>query len=57
MAELSGKSADEVVSQFLKMSDSAASWAANTNQQYHFLDLETYQRIQSLEEQGKRRSH
>lgn len=54
MAELSGKSADEVVSQFLKMSDSAASWAANTNQQYHFLDLETYQRIQSLEEQGKK---
>ncbi|HGV3467468.1 TPA: phage tail length tape measure family protein [Klebsiella michiganensis] len=54
MAELSGKSGDEVVSQFLKMSDSAASWAANTNQQYHFLDLETYQRIQSLEEQGKK---
>ncbi|HIG8799263.1 TPA: phage tail length tape measure family protein [Raoultella terrigena] len=54
MAELSGQSADEVVSQFLKMADSATSWAANTNQQYHFLDLETYQRIQNLEDQGKK---
>lgn len=54
MAELSGQSADQVVSNFLKMSDSATSWAANTNQQYHFLDLETYQRIQSLEEQGRK---
>ncbi|EPU1123056.1 phage tail length tape measure family protein [Klebsiella pneumoniae] len=54
MAELSGQSADEVVSSFLKMSDSATSWAANTNQQYHFLDLETYQRIQSLEDQGRK---
>ena len=54
MAELSGQSADEVVSSFLKMDDSATSWAANTNQQYHFLDLETYQRIQSLEDQGRK---
>ncbi len=54
MAELSGDSADQVVSNFLKMSDSATSWAANTNQQYHFLDLETYQRIQSLEDQGRK---
>ncbi|EHG0732466.1 phage tail length tape measure family protein [Salmonella enterica] len=54
MAELSGDSADLVVSNFLKMSDSATTWAANTNQQYHFLDLETYQRIQSLEDQGRK---
>lgn len=54
MAELSGNSADQVVSNFLKMSDSATTWAANTNQQYHFLDLETYQRIQSLEDQGRK---
>ncbi|EIP9043474.1 phage tail length tape measure family protein [Salmonella enterica] len=54
MAELSGDSADQVVSNFLKMTDSATTWAANTNQQYHFLDLETYQRIQSLEDQGRK---
>ncbi|MEX7623189.1 phage tail length tape measure family protein [Serratia marcescens] len=54
MAELSGDSADQVVSNFLKMSDSATTWAANTNQQYHFLDLETFQRIQTLEDQGKK---
>ncbi|WP_159185840.1 phage tail length tape measure family protein [Klebsiella pneumoniae] len=54
MAELSGDSADQVVSSFLKMNDSVTSWAANTTQQYHFLDLETYQRIQSLEDQGRK---
>ncbi|POT29833.1 phage tail length tape measure family protein [Citrobacter braakii] len=54
MAELSGDSAEQVVSNFLKMSDGATTWAANTNQQYHFLDLETYQRIQSLEDQGRK---
>lgn len=54
MAELSGQSADQVVSQFLKMADGASSWAASTNQQYHFLDLETYQRIQNLEDQGRK---
>ncbi|MDM9302317.1 phage tail length tape measure family protein [Klebsiella quasipneumoniae] len=54
MAELSGQSADEVVSSFLKMNDGVTSWAANTTQQYHFLDLETYQRIQNLEDQGRK---
>lgn len=54
MAELSGQSADEVVSSFLKMNDGVTSWSANTTQQYHFLDLETYQRIQSLEDQGRK---
>ncbi|WP_227523445.1 phage tail length tape measure family protein [Klebsiella quasipneumoniae] len=54
MAELSGQSADQVVSQFAKMTDGVASWAASTNQQYHYLDLETYQRIQNLEDQGRK---
>lgn len=54
MAELSGQSADQVVSQFTKMTDGVASWAASTNQQYHYLDLETYQRIQNLEDQGRK---
>ncbi|MEG7460885.1 phage tail length tape measure family protein [Serratia marcescens] len=54
MTELSGQSADQVVSQFTKMTDGVASWAASTNQQYHYLDLETYQRIQNLEDQGRK---
>lgn len=54
MAELSGQSADQVVSQFTKMTEGVASWAASTNQQYHYLDLETYQRIQNLEDQGRK---
>lgn len=54
VGELSGQSADQVVSQFAKMTDGVASWAASTNQQYHYLDLETYQRIQNLEDQGRK---
>ena len=54
MAELSGQSADQVVSQFTKMTDGVASWSASTNQQYHYLDLATYQRIQGLEDQGRK---
>lgn len=53
MAQLTGQSADQVVSEFVKMSDSVSDWAANSNDKYHFLDTATYQRIRSLEEQGK----
>lgn len=53
MAELTGQSADQVVSEFVKMTDSASDWARNSSEQYHWLDSETYQRIRSLEEQGR----
>ncbi|MFV1476684.1 phage tail length tape measure family protein [Serratia marcescens] len=53
MAEITGKSAAEVVSEFTKMTEGATQWAVNTNEQYHWLGGATYQRIRSLEEQGR----
>ncbi|MBE5226705.1 phage tail length tape measure family protein [Pectobacterium sp. A535-S3-A17] len=53
MAQLTGQSADQVVSEFVKMSDSVSDWATNSNEKYHWLDTATYQRIRALEEQGR----
>ncbi|MCW2478830.1 phage tail length tape measure family protein [Candidatus Symbiopectobacterium sp. NZEC135] len=53
MAQLTGQSADQVVSEFSKMSDSVSEWAVNSNDKYHWLDTATYTRIRALEEQGK----
>ncbi|GKW13526.1 phage tail length tape measure family protein [Pectobacterium sp. IFB5596] len=53
MAELTGQSADQVVSEFVKMSDSVSDWAVGSNEKYHWLDAATYERIKALEEQGK----
>lgn len=53
MAQLTGQSADQVVSEFVKMTDSVSTWAVNSNEKYHWLDSATYLRIQALEEQGK----
>lgn len=54
MAQLTGDSADQVVAQFVKMTDSVSDWAVNSSEQYHWLDAETYQRIRSLEDQGRK---
>ena len=53
MAALTGQSAQEVVNDFAGMSDSATAAALNMNEQYHFLDAATYERIAALEEQGR----
>ncbi|UUE71092.1 phage tail length tape measure family protein [Pectobacterium aroidearum] len=53
MAQITGQSADQVVSEFVKMSDSVSDWATNSNEKYHWLDTATYQRIRALEEQGR----
>ncbi|BEL82525.1 hypothetical protein SM12BL3_38320 [Serratia marcescens] len=52
MAELTGDSADQVVAEFIKMTNSVSDWAVNSSEQYHWLDSETYQRIRALEDQG-----
>ncbi|WP_160125164.1 phage tail length tape measure family protein [Serratia sp. Z4] len=52
MAELTGDSADQVVAEFVKMTNSVSDWAVNSSEQYHWLDSETYQRIRALEDQG-----
>ncbi|EGC1288309.1 phage tail tape-measure protein [Salmonella enterica] len=52
MMQLTGKSADDTVRSFSRMSSSVTDWALESNQQYHWLSLATYQRIASLEKQG-----
>lgn len=52
MMQLTGKSADDTVQSFSRMSSSVTDWALESNQQYHWLSLATYQRIVSLEKQG-----
>ncbi|WP_085165903.1 phage tail length tape measure family protein [Gilliamella bombi] len=52
MAQVTGKSAQDAVQSFKGIENSVTSWAVESNKQYHFLDLATYQRIAALEAQG-----
>lgn len=54
MMNLTGKSADETLSLFSRMSENTTAWALETNRQYHWLDMATYQRIAALESQGNK---
>ena len=53
MATVTEKSAQDAVQSFKGIENSVTSWAVESNKQYHFLDLATYQRISALEEQGR----
>ena len=53
MAQVTGKSAQDAVQSFKGIENSVTNWAVESNKQYHFLDLATYQRISALEEQGR----
>ncbi|OCG60199.1 phage tail length tape measure family protein [Gilliamella sp. Nev3-1] len=53
MAQVTGKSAQDAVQSFKGIESAVTSWAVESNKQYHFLDLATYQRISALEEQGR----
>lgn len=48
-----GQTSEAVVKQFAGMSDGVAKWAAKSNESYHFLSIETYRYIKTLEEQGR----
>ena len=52
MAQVTGKSAQDAVQSFKGIENSVTSWAVESNKQYHWLDLATYQRIAALEAQG-----
>jgi phage-related minor tail protein len=49
---VTGQAADEVVKDYVRMTDGVTKWAAETNKQYHFLTLGQYEQIRALEEQG-----
>ncbi|RLM23666.1 hypothetical protein BIY29_10215 [Brenneria alni] len=53
MAQLTGQSADQIINEFMKMTDSVSDWAVSSSEKYHWLDTATYQRIRALEEQGR----
>jgi phage-related minor tail protein len=54
LAQLSGKSAEDVVKDFARMSDGVEKWAVEANKQYHFLDGEILDHIHTLEQQGNK---
>ncbi|MEZ3140801.1 phage tail length tape measure family protein [Citrobacter braakii] len=54
LAEITGNSSSQIISEFSAMSDSAARWANEIDSKYHLLDLATLSRIRSLENQGKK---
>jgi phage-related minor tail protein len=53
LQKASGESAEDVVKHFEKMTEGATKWAEETNKQYHFLDVATYEQIRAMEDQGR----
>ncbi|XKM14236.1 phage tail length tape measure family protein [Orbaceae bacterium ac157xtp] len=53
MSAVTGKSAKESIASFKGIQESVTNWALESNKQYHFMDLATYNRIAALEAQGK----
>ncbi|MFV5906056.1 phage tail length tape measure family protein [Klebsiella oxytoca] len=54
LAEITGRSADQIVGEFSRLSDSASGWANEMDDKYRLLDIATLERIRSLENQGKK---
>lgn len=54
VSQISGRSREDVVKDFTAMSNGVASWAAKTNESYHFITYEQYKYIESLEQAGNR---
>lgn len=52
MSALTGQSSKEAISSFNNIQKSVTEWAYETNKQYHWMDMATYQRIAALEAQG-----
>ncbi|MFQ0994876.1 phage tail length tape measure family protein, partial [Gilliamella sp. BG2] len=52
MAAVTVKNAQDAVQSFKGIENAVTSWAVESNKQYHWLDLATYQRIAALEAQG-----
>lgn len=53
IADLSGKSADEIAKELIPAFDGSASSAKSLNDRMHFLTLEQYKQIEVLEKQGR----
>ncbi len=53
MEQATGKSVDETVKEYQRIAEAPAEALAKLNEQYHFLDVATYQRVASLQEEGR----
>ncbi|MFZ6773025.1 phage tail length tape measure family protein [Undibacterium sp. SXout7W] len=52
-AHQSGNSTEDVIKDFVKMTDGVTKWASEHNKQYHFLSAAQYEHIAALEKEGK----
>lgn len=52
LARVTGQSSDDIVADFVKMSNGVARWAEETNRRYNFLTAAQIQYIRTLEDQG-----
>lgn len=52
-AKATGKTADEAAQNFKGIGRNAVQWAEDQNRSLHFLNIETYTHIRSLQEQGR----
>ncbi len=48
-----GASTDDIIKQFVQMSDDVGKWAEVTNRSYHFVNAAQLQQIKTLQEQGR----
>lgn len=53
MAALSGKSLQDIASDYAKMPDGVAKWAEEHNKSMHYMTLAQYENIKALEDAGK----
>lgn len=56
LAEVSGRSSEQVVGDLLAMSNGVADWARKANEQYHFVTASQLEHIRALEEQGNKQA-
>lgn len=51
---VSGKTSEDVISDFMGMSKGVADWAARANEQYHFVNAAQYAHIKALEDDNQK---
>lgn len=56
LAEVSGRSSEQVVGDLLAMSNGVADWAIKSNEQYHFVTAAQLEHIRALEAQGDKQA-
>lgn len=53
LSELTGESIEATTDKIIRLADAPSAMLLKLNEQYHFLTLEVYEHVRSLEEQGK----